>query len=729
MRRQTLPTLLALLLASLPLAASAGIPRVLPDGEKPKDSRLGALKDLNGYFPFAVPATKEAWAERAEKVRRQILVSQGLWPMPHRLPPVPVIHGKIDRDDYTVEKVYLASYPGHFVTGNLYRPKGKKGPFPGVLCPHGHWANGRFYDAGPDEVKKQIAAGAEKYDIGGRYPLQARCLQLARMGCVVFHYDMLGHADSVQIAHRPGVREHMNTPEGWGFFSPQAELHLQTMMGLQTFNSICALDFLCDLDDVDGKRIGVTGASGGGTQTFMLCAVDPRPTAAFPAVMVSTSMQGGCTCENASYLRLGTGNIEIAGLFAPKPLGMSAADDWTKEMTTKGYPELAQLYDMLGVKDNVFLISRTEFGHNYNYVSRAAMYSWFNRHLKLGQKEPIVEADFVPLTKEEMSVWNDEHKKPSSGDAYERSLVSDMTIDSEMQMEALHPRDSASLAEYRRVVVGAFEVLIHRGLPKGDELEWEKKSEKDQGNYLEFTGLLRYKPAGEELPVVFLHPKKWNKTVAIWLCAEGKSGLAGSDGSLKPAVQKLLDSGTCVAGLDLLYQGEFLADGQPLERARLLGSGRDAWKNYAGYTFGYNQSLFAQRTSDVLTLISWCRNHENGVQKVQLVGLDGAGVWAAAARAIAGPAVDKAAIDTAGFRFASLTSSDDLNFLPGSVKYGDVPAILALSAPHPLWVSGEKELPELVTKAYRAAGQPKNVSTYAGAQDGEAAAAVEWLMK
>src|SRR5207248_1490714 len=103
----------------------------------------------------------------------------------------------------------------------------------------------------------------------------------------------------------------------------EAELHLQSFMGLQTWNSIRALDFLQSLPEVDARRIGVTGASGGGTQTFMLCAVDDRPAVAFPAVMVSTAMQGGCICENCSYLRQDAGSIDLAGLFAPKPLAMS----------------------------------------------------------------------------------------------------------------------------------------------------------------------------------------------------------------------------------------------------------------------------------------------------------------------------------------------------------------------------------------------------------------------
>ncbi len=131
---------------------------------------------------------------------------------------------------------------------------------------------------------------------------------LARLGCIVFHYDMVGVADSQPIAHASG------------FADVAAELRLQSAMGLQTWNSIRALDFLLSLPEVDPKRIGVTGASGGGTQTFLLGAIDDRPAVAFPAVMVSTGMQGGCVCENASYLRQGLGNVDLAAVFAPSRL-------------------------------------------------------------------------------------------------------------------------------------------------------------------------------------------------------------------------------------------------------------------------------------------------------------------------------------------------------------------------------------------------------------------------
>lgn len=130
--------LLVILLAATAGSGGTAEPRALPHGELPRDVRLGPLKDLNGCFPFVVPETVEAWEERADALRRQVLVSQGLWPLPTRCPLRPVIHGRIEQEGYTIDKVFFESMPGFFVTGNLYRPKGESGKRPGVLCPHGH---------------------------------------------------------------------------------------------------------------------------------------------------------------------------------------------------------------------------------------------------------------------------------------------------------------------------------------------------------------------------------------------------------------------------------------------------------------------------------------------------------------------------------------------------------------------------------------------------------------
>jgi dienelactone hydrolase len=691
----------------------------------PNDSRLEPLKDLDGYFPFDPPATKEQWAARAERVRRQIQVAMGLWPMPTRTPLNAVIHGRIEREDYTVEKVYFESLPGFFVTGNLYRPKNRTGKVPGVLCPHGHWPQGRFMDAGVDGVRKQIVTGAERFEEGGRSPLQARSVGLARLGCIVFHYDMIGYADSTQLsfelAHRfAKQRPEMNSPENWGLFSPQAEAHLQSIMGLQTWNSIRALDFLLTLPEVDPKRIAVTGASGGGTQTMLLAALDDRVALSFPAVMVSTAMQGGCTCENSCLLRVNTGNVEFAALFAPKPQGMNTANDWTREMSTKGFPQLQQLYALLGASNHVTLVRGEHFPHNYNYVTRAAMYSWVNRHFKLGHREPIVEEDYRRLTTNEMTVWDETHPKPPGGPDFERGLVRWLTTDAQRQLAATH--DSPD--RFRAVCGPALEVLIGRTPAEAGQTEWIMGDKSEHGNHLIMRGRLRNTTHHEELPVVFLHPKQWNGQTVVWLDGAGKEALFDRAGEPREEIRRLVDAGATVMGVDLLFQGEFNADGKPVTQTRRVKNPREA----AAYTFGYNHALFAQRVHDILTVVQFIRGHERRTRDLVVAGFNGAGPLVAAARAVAGGAIDRAAVDTGGFRFGAVRDLHDVNFLPGGAKYGDLPGMLALNAPGRLWLAGEDAAgAEFVSRLYRAAGAQKELSIHRGEAHPQKAA-VEWML-
>ncbi|MCX7010496.1 MAG: hypothetical protein NTY53_25180 [Kiritimatiellaeota bacterium] len=152
-----------------------------------------SLRDLNSNdFPFTAVPDVAAWTARRAEIRNRVLLAAGLLPMPGRTPLRAVIHGRIERDDYTVDKVIFESLPGNFVTGNLYLPKKFSGKIPVIISPHGHWPDGRFMRAGDADVKKQLASGAENFENSARSPLQARCVQLARMGCAVFFYDMLG---------------------------------------------------------------------------------------------------------------------------------------------------------------------------------------------------------------------------------------------------------------------------------------------------------------------------------------------------------------------------------------------------------------------------------------------------------------------------------------------------------------------------------------------------------
>lgn len=714
------PLKVALLAFAIASALSAAAEtRVLPEGKLPDDVRLAAPKDLNGYFPLTPPHSKDQWKQRAEFVKRQIMVSQGIWPLPTRTPLNAVIHGLIDEGDYTIEKVFFESYPGFYVTGNLYRPKNTKGKVPGIICPHGHWKEGRFYDH-QARVPGDIIIGAERFENGGRNHIQARSVQLARMGCVVFSYDMVGYADSKQLSfdlvHKfAKQREHMNKTKDWGLFSPQAEAHMQNVMGIQSWNSIRAVDFMETLADVDPKRLAVTGASGGGTQTMLLAAIDDRIALSMPMVMVSTAMQGGCTCENSSLLRVNTGNVEFAALFAPKPQIMNCADDWTRELAIKGFPELQELYKFLGNKNGVKLIRGEHFKHNYNYVTRAQMYMWVNTHFKLGHKTPIIEQDFQFRPEPEITVWDAKHPKPKSGEAFELELVRTLTKD---EAKTLKPAEK-SLAEFRRVYGGAWEVLIGRRFADAGKVEWDLMVKDKHDSYVQMGGILRNETHGEQIPVMWLYPKDWAGRTTIWLTENGKSGLFTANGEPVAGVKRLLDAGHTVVGADLFLQGEFLADGKPIKQTRQVENKRE----FAGYTQGYNHTLFAHRVHDVMSLASYIDGDKHGNKILDLVGLDGTGPIATAARAMAGGTINNLAANTRSFRFGKLTDYRHPDFIPGGAKYGDIPGLVALSAPHNTWIS---ERPSgLASRIYQVAKQSENLSGSSRKSNG----GIAWLLK
>jgi hypothetical protein len=328
------------IMAAAVLAGIVIVPQV-PSGQ----SRYRTLDDR-----FAPPqfVSADGWNARAAYLREHVQASAGLLPLPEKTPLRPTIFGEVRRADYTVSKVYFESLPGFFVTGNLYRPPGE-GPFPAVLSPHGHWAYGRLENT-------VINSGP------------GRAINLARQGFVVFAYDMVGYNDSQQVPHTfSGQREYL-----WGL----------SLSGLQLWDSIRALDFLESLPYVRREAIGMTGESGGGTQTFLASAVDRRIAVSVPVNMISLHMQGGCLCENPPGLRLETTNVEIAATIAPRPLLMiSATGDWTNETLELEYPAVRGIYNLLDASDRVRAV-RITAEHNYNKDSREAMYAWMARWLQ-----------------------------------------------------------------------------------------------------------------------------------------------------------------------------------------------------------------------------------------------------------------------------------------------------------------------------------------------------------
>lgn len=332
------------------------------------------------FLDLTAVTSKVAWETRASKIRSQIREGMQLQTLPPKPSSKPIINGKRIMDGYSIENVAFESMPGVYVTGNLYRPLKKQKSYPGILCPHGHGENphGRF-----------------------REQTQKRCATLARMGAVVFVWDMVGQGDARQCEHK----------------MPKA-------LKLQTINSIRSLDFISSLPGIDKNRIAMTGESGGGTQTFILTALDDRVKVSVPAVMVSAYFFGGCVCESGMPIHkkgdYQTNNVEIAALTAPRPmLLISDGGDWTKNTPKVEFPFIQNVYGFYGKKALVENVHLPDEKHDYGPSKRQAMYAFMAKYLKLDIKSVqdagglVNEAPAKVLEEKDLSVFNENSPRPA----------------------------------------------------------------------------------------------------------------------------------------------------------------------------------------------------------------------------------------------------------------------------------------------------------------------------
>lgn len=297
-----------------------------------------------------------SWDAYAAHVRQRIQEGSGLLPWPKRTPLNAVIRDRRVYDGYTVENVCFESVPGYLVTGNLYRPTDAKPPYAAMLSTHGH---------------ARAIVKPEDYDNHARFSpgMQARCATLARMGAVVLSIDMFAYGDSIQLFGQAAHKQ------------PFA-------FKIQLWNAMRAIDFLLEQDGVDPKRVGVSGESGGGTQSFMLTAFDSRIAVSVPVVMVSSYFFGGCACESGLPTHRSAdhfvSNAMIAALAAPRPmLVVSNGEDWTQHVPEIEFPFLKKIYGYYGAEQNVANVHLPTEGHDYGPSKRDAMYRFVARRLGL----------------------------------------------------------------------------------------------------------------------------------------------------------------------------------------------------------------------------------------------------------------------------------------------------------------------------------------------------------
>jgi hypothetical protein len=297
--------------------------------------------------------TADAWTRRAERIRSNILQATGLDSFPEKCALNPIFGDQRTYEGYQVQNVAFESLPGVYVTGSIYTPVEQEDLLPGILSPHGHWPRREDY---------------------GRYrpDVQKRCAAMARMGAIVFTYDMVGYGQMAEY--------------GWKHEHPET-------MKLQIWNSIRAVDFILSLG-ADPERIACTGASGGGTQTFHLAAVDPRIYVSIPVVMVSNRHFGGCICELGRPIHKNndftTNNVEITACHAPKPLLLvSVGTDATEFTPEIEYPHIRYIYGLFGAYDHVENVHLPDDEHGYDENKLAAVYPFLAKHLGLDLSKAI----------------------------------------------------------------------------------------------------------------------------------------------------------------------------------------------------------------------------------------------------------------------------------------------------------------------------------------------------
>ena len=319
----------------------------------------------------------KSWKNRAKTIKKNIFKAIKWDKISSYDGPINIIkHSKKIMDGYSVENIALETFPGFYLTGNLYRPLKKQNQYAAILSPHGHLEDKRFTDY-----------------------VQLRSAYLASIGAIVFAYDMIGYGESHQVRHK-----------------------IPISLLLQTWNSKRVLDYLLSLPEVDPQKIGITGGSGGGTQTFILTALDQRIKVSIPVVQVSAHFFGGCACESGMPIHktnnFQTNNVEIAALAAPRPmLLISNGDDWTRNTPNVEFPYIQKVYKALGKTNQVKNVHLADEKHDYGYSKRIAAYHFFSKHLKLKnpkspQKNTIDESFIKILPPEKLKVFNPENPRP-----------------------------------------------------------------------------------------------------------------------------------------------------------------------------------------------------------------------------------------------------------------------------------------------------------------------------
>jgi dienelactone hydrolase len=587
-------------------------------------------------------------------VRRKIQQSFGPWPK--KTPLKPRITGVVERDAYKVEKIIFESRPNFLVTANLYIPKGRAFPLPGVVGTCGHSSNGKA-----SEFYQSFSQG------------------LARRGYVVLIYDPIGQGERLQYPDEKlksrigvGVREHL-------YAGNQQFLIGEFIGSWRAWDGIRALDYLLTRDEVDPKHIGVTGNSGGGTMTTWLCGVEPRWSMGAPSCFVTTfrrNMENELPADTEqcppTALALGLDHSDFLAAMAPKPVIVLAKekDYFDARGAEEAYRRLVNLYQLLGAEENIDLFIGPSY-HGYSQENREAMYGFFNRATGLSEakSEPelviekdetlycaprgqVCELDSAPVfsfTKAASEKLAKKRRRNIPAPMLKRRIAQVLGFRGLAALQSKEPPEYRIMRNWRS-----------RGFPKP---RWT--------TYLVDTepGIhaVVYRLSDEQL---LSRPPKGQKRAILYVSHQSSDAELRSEPLIKELLEAEPDSAfyTC----DVRGVGESQPD-TCNENSYLSAYGSDYF--YAIHSIMLGKPYPGQRTRDILRVIKWLKSH--GHEQVHLVA-KGWGTIPATFAAVLSDNVKQVTLKNALTSYSDIAESETYSWplsslVPNILKSFDLP--------------------------------------------------------
>lgn len=596
------------------------------------DKRLETVRHVESDFPLRDFNTLKQWEKFKKEAQKKMLISIGLWPYPDSCPMEPRRFDRQEFNGYYTEKVIFQSRPGLYVTGCLYWPKQSSGKVPMILNPHGHWDQGRFEMS---EITR----------------IPQRCVNFALHGMASFSFDMIGFGDSRQLPHE-------------GYASYELDLWNESLLGLQIYHCLRALDFVWDLPEVDRSRIGSTGASGGGTQTFWLTALDERVSVSMPVNMISTTFQGACICEYSPNLHIGLSNIEMAAMMAPRPMMLAGSTgDWTYELPIITYPWLQKIYELYGAKDNISYFYR-EGPHGYEQSAQEAAYQWFYRQFfgeELSEKETR-EKPCEQGTLEAVRIF---------GTDFDLTLPN---ITYQELFQGQKARKKKKIQELMQTQEGQAELKEALAFAIGDtNVSFTRKDVKAQiDSHITMKKELLESSQGAEIPLVILSQSdNASDKILYFASTEGKRRLIDNLNQ-KGLLDQIFRAGFSIACADLFMTGEYI---RPYgSNGRNFSLPTYSWCENQ-YVTTYNYTDTAYRVQDYIGIYHYLKGY---YEDIIPVSLDRASAWVAAALPFLTD-VTRAYGDLSYYDGADDIEYVDNFFLPGFLNSGGFEACEKLS--------------------------------------------------